>query len=233
MKSRAFRHNAILRAVQTHSNTTPDESEAFSIEFTDSDSSVTDLAEFTFADLSFGTASASRRIVVIACIRDAGTTIDITGITIGGVAGTQVGTSAINETGGNTTMAVMFIADVPTGETGTVVVTWNEVSIRCGIAVYALKGAGSAEASATGASTDAHPTATLTIPAGGGAIGGAVTAANTTATPTNMDDDADFVVEAATTVTAGSNTTSEGATAMTFTFAVASNSAGVFAVWGP
>ena len=59
-------------------------------------------------------------------------------MTIGGIAATLVGTA--NSTGGGADLATMWIAAVPTGTTGNVVINFSAAMVRCGCALYALNG---------------------------------------------------------------------------------------------
>ena len=79
------------------------------------------VAVHTYTGLSFGAADASRFIIVGVC---GGTTL--TNVTIGGVTATAVGN--ISGTG-------IFIAALPTGTTGTVVVTLSSATFGVAVCV--------------------------------------------------------------------------------------------------
>ncbi len=145
---------------------------AFSCSFQTSATSGSDASSYTFSSLSFGAAAAARYIVVGIAARATGSQT-ISSVTIGGVPATQVAIQQGSESGNQTT-AAMYIAAVPTGTTGAVVVTFSGAMIRCGVSVYRLED----PASATPYSTDTGGTtgsggnsgSALDIPAGGVAI---------------------------------------------------------------
>lgn len=91
---------------------------------------------YTFASQSFGTEDADRQILVLGYIRDTADPVIAT-FTIGGVAATQL---ALTETSG-AGIAFAYIADVPTGTTGSVVIDTNQSGINAAIAVYSVIGA--------------------------------------------------------------------------------------------
>jgi hypothetical protein len=118
---------------------------------------------FTFTSKSIGTAAANRKVVIVvggnADLRTVST------LTVGGISASLVkrqqnadGTSEI------------WQADVPTGTTANVVVTWSGPQNTCGIGSYSLYGAAAA-ASATASNTSNPLSTTINIPAGGVCIG--------------------------------------------------------------
>lgn len=89
---------------------------------------------YTFSSLSLGTAATSRKIMVFAAGAN-NASLSISSVTVAGVSASELlsgsfGASPI--TGG------VWIADVPTGTTGDVVVTWSASQDQCGVGVYAL-----------------------------------------------------------------------------------------------
>lgn len=194
---------------------------------------------YTFTSRALGAAQADRRIIVGASMRVAGTTTTLNSITVAGISATQV-VSAPNTTGGNLTLTELWIADVPTGTTGNVVVTYSSAAVlRCGINVWRMVGAASGTASATGTSTVDPGTATITIPSNGSAVGyaacdmtgGAINWTNLTQTL------AATVVEASTFQhgAASADFTTGGSTALTgdFTGTGVSSPSSCFATWSP
>ncbi|KPF74575.1 hypothetical protein IP68_12510 [Blastomonas sp. AAP25] len=99
--------------------------------------SASDLSSYTFTDMTFGTASDTRYIAVGIAWRSAGTTNDVTSVTIGGEAATLV-EKARNLTGGAMSAAHIYIAAVPTGTSGAVVVNTTSNAVRMGVATYPL-----------------------------------------------------------------------------------------------
>ncbi len=91
---------------------------------------------YTFAGQSLGAADADRYIIVTAASRQTGSGANITGITIGGVAATVSQQLDDAGGGGNSTLVAIAIAAVPTGTSGSVVVTYNNTQNRAHIAVY-------------------------------------------------------------------------------------------------
>ncbi len=101
----------------------------------------TDASSYTFAAADVGP-EASDRYVLVSVNGRAATTRTITGVTIGGVSATIVG-SQIDNVGSS---SAFFIAPFPTGTTANIVVSLNLNWLRCQIGVYALTGVGSAVA---------------------------------------------------------------------------------------
>lgn len=81
----------------------------------------------TFTEQSFGDEAAGRVILVAACAQEL-----VTGVTVGGVTAT----SDILHTGGSSLRTSIWRATVPTGTSGTVVVTLGGSTNRCGIALW-------------------------------------------------------------------------------------------------
>lgn len=202
----------------------------------------TDQQVFTFSACALGTASAGRRIVVGVSGRASSDTATVSSMTIGGVSATKV-IEALDSIVHNS--AGLWIADVPTGTTGDVVVTFSVVVQRCGICVWSMTGAASAVASDTD-SNHATPTnvtvitKTLTIPTRGGAIGYSfgTFAGGTTAAWTNLTEPSGFdeILEASNNHTGASDNFAVGSdTALTVTWSNISTTpaVAVFASWGP
>lgn len=89
---------------------------------------------YTFSTQALGSASATRRVIVgIGLIATAARTIS--SVTIGGVSATEVDTAADSNNFAYRTS--MYIADVPTGATGDVVVTASGACLGCSLSVWA------------------------------------------------------------------------------------------------
>ncbi|WP_066210248.1 MULTISPECIES: DUF2807 domain-containing protein [Sphingomonadales] len=129
-------------------------------------------ASYTFTSVSLGDEAATRKIAVAVAWRSAGTTNDITGVTIAGVSATQV-TGGRNTTGNNISATAIWIADVPTGATGSIVVTLASDAVRLGIAAYRLVGVETLRTSGTSLPTTGGVqtlSATVTLPSSGHTI---------------------------------------------------------------
>mgnify|MGYP003653684990 CR=1 FL=1 len=127
----------------------------------------------TFSSVSFGAAAADRQIVVLAgASMDAVATI--TGVTIGGVTGAALVTAT--SAGRN---ANMYIASVPSGTSGDIVISINTATGEAwGIGVYRVTGTASTTPSDTATQTSNSPepiALTLSCPAGGAIIAGGIT----------------------------------------------------------
>lgn len=202
----------------------------------------TDLQVFTFSACALGTASAGRRIIVGVSGRASSASAAVSSITVGGVSATKV-IEALDSSFHNS--AGLWIADVPNGATGDVVVTFGAVVQRAGICVWSMTGAASAVASDTDsnnttAANVAVITKTLTIPTRGGAIGYSfgTFAGGTTASWTNLTEPSGFdeILEASNNHTGASDNFAVGAdTDLTVTWSTTSTTpaVAVFASWGP
>lgn len=141
------------------------EDEGVSITLVANEVDATDATTFTFSDVPFGAPNANRKIVVVAVGEDVNT---ISAISMGGVGGSSV----IETSSGGAAPVRVFIyqADVPTGLTGDIVVTWDGSAAHCGIGVWRITGCGTGPSAAedTGTSFGAHPlTASMNVSAGG------------------------------------------------------------------
>lgn len=205
----------------------------FSLAYVSTATDTVSRTTYTFSGQSIGTADANRIVIVGLVGRTATATLDISSVTIAGVAATLV-KKQITTSGTPTAMAVaLYKAAVPTGTTGDVVVTFNEASLRAAIAVWKLVTATAAE-TATAASSADPADVSLTIPSGGGVVVFVAGSASTSYTPTGYTENVDAAIGATTTIyTAGTNTTSSGATTLTADGAAPPvDPAGVSAAWG-
>jgi hypothetical protein len=133
--------------------------------FLSSDNTAADLTTYTFAGRTLG-AAASNRLIVLGVDASANT-IGATAVTIGGVSATQLVAAA----GGGTTFISLWVAAVPAGTTGDIVVTFGDGKNRCGIAWWRLVDANATAfhtASDNGATT---LSADLNVVRGGFAVG--------------------------------------------------------------
>lgn len=102
------------------------------VEYLGNAESTTDASSYTFSTLDFGAAASWRQILFSVTCR-AASTPTISSASAGGVAATMIGTVAQNTGGGNRSNAAWFVADVPTGATGDIVVTMSGTHLRCGV----------------------------------------------------------------------------------------------------
>jgi len=163
------------------------------VSYTASAGDATDATAYTFSSQAIGTAGANRKVVVgTSCTRSAGAATSVSTLTIGGVSATLV--VAAPTDGVNDRPTEFWQADVPTGTTADIVVTWGDAAVRCGIGVWAVYDAASA-ANDTGSSVADPMTDTLNIPANGVAIGFSNSSGGTPATHvwTGLTEDFDSV----------------------------------------
>lgn len=130
----------------------------------------------TFSTQSLG-AAASDRYIIVGVAGEAGTDT-VSSLTVAGVSATNV---VVQQSGFST--AEIWIASVPTGTTGDIVVNWSGTQDATGIGVWAMYG-GSATAHDTGSATGSGSvfSTSLTIPSDGVAV--ACQSKNNTSTAT-------------------------------------------------
>lgn len=198
-------------------------------------SSTADASTYTFTAQSLGDAA---DIVVAIGTRGSVTNGTISSVTVHtpdeatdptGTALSEV-VARVNSTTGFNTSAIYSVARPSGQSTGDIKITFAAAKLRCRIDVYKKTAHSSV---VTGSSASNPPSVTLNVPASGCAIGAAVSTGGTTSTPTNLTEDADVQIEAATTFTAASSNVASGNTTMTFTFVAATNPVGAFAAFGP
>ena len=168
-------------------------------------SSVSDLALYTLAALAIGAASADRIVVVgiTLATSTSGFPRSITGVTIGGIAATQIA----HVLGTQWMTAAIFAAVVPSGTTATVEITLNGNAGRIACDVWTMTEASITPAdTATDSNASSDPSVSIDIPAGGACIACAGSAAVTTTSWSGLTEDADAALEAFTTHTAASDT---------------------------
>lgn len=182
----------------------------------------------------FGTANASRQIIIVAVGRS-GSPVSVASVVI---QGSITATKIIEQlTADNTNGVAIYIAAVPTGTTSqSVVVTYNNAPVRAAISVYSKIG-GSITAGSSGGSVAANPTATLTPGTNGIVIGGSYGSASNAGnwSATNMTLDANVVLDGTNTYGAGSTQPGQftASTSFTLSAGIPSNDVGAFAAWGP
>ena len=110
------------------------------LRFTDSDTSSADSASYSFTSLEFEAVASNRQMIAqIVGSTGAATPSDTipSAVTIGGVAATKLEDRSAT-VGGFSFGVSLWAAAVPTGETGTVAVTFPASNRRCAVATYAL-----------------------------------------------------------------------------------------------
>lgn len=87
------------------------------------------LSTYTFSSIPFGQASSSRSVLV-AVAATSSTTVVVNSLTIGGISATEI--SSIASTAG----VFLFMASVPSGISGDIVVTFSATAERCAVGVW-------------------------------------------------------------------------------------------------
>jgi hypothetical protein len=106
---------------------------------TDDSVSAAGASTYTFSAQSLGAEAADRKVIVGFGFRaTTDQTPRINSVTIGGVAATEV-TKCVNRVSTRGVIAI-YIADVPTGLTGDVVITLSRAATRCGLQVWSMTG---------------------------------------------------------------------------------------------
>ena len=179
-------------------------------------------SSFTFSGVALGTA-ASNRHIVIAALTATASGADANSVTVGGVSASLV----VRASGGDNSRAELWIASVPSGTTGDVVITWSTAKDRCGYAAWAMYGA-NASAHDTATDADTTPSFTIDVPAGGYLIAAATPtisggSAVATATWTGVTENFDEAMLPGTAQTGGSVALSDAASGRTVSFSPSSS----------
>lgn len=147
---------------------------------------------YTFAAQNLGAAAADRHIIVGVNARLlAATAGSIASVTVGGVAATSVVQHSNDSGSSNRNTSALFIAAVPTGTTGDVVVTVSREALRCGIALYRATDINTTAVS-TGSGAGS-PSGTFTSPDGTFAVAlSSVASGGTTWTWTGLTEDSEL-----------------------------------------
>ncbi len=132
------------------------------VSFASSAVSAANQTTYTFSGLALGAAAANRKIVVAATAN----TETVSTITVAGISATLQVAEEPNF------VSEIWLAAVPTGTTGDVVVTWTGAVFRCGVGVWATYDM-SSTLNDSAVSTSGNPTtASINCPAGGVVIAG-------------------------------------------------------------
>ena len=98
-----------------------------------------DLSTYTYSSVALGTASSTRAIYVFATAQGpASSNFDVNSMTVGGVSATRV--ADVTNSAEAQYVSELWRADVPSGTTGDIVVTWNSAMSQCGIIAWAVTG---------------------------------------------------------------------------------------------
>jgi len=179
------------------------------ISLTDNALSGSNSTTYTFSARALGAAATSRRVAVGLFVSSAG--LNISSVTIGGVAASQV-VIATKNTGAEILITAIYMATVPTGTTGDIVVVAGTSSYMCGIDVYRLENISTTAyhtATDTTITSDAE-SASLNLIADGAAIG--VFSHNSAGLPrsttwTNLTEQTDRTVEGSFSMSSAANVT--------------------------
>lgn len=206
---------------------------AAAIALTDNDAQEAAQTVFTFTSKAAGAAASNRYLLAAISGRSGSTATDITSVTIGGIAATNVIRVFGAGSGSGENVTAIYIAAVPTGTTATVVVTFNVNFARCSVSLYRAVDLVSSTATATASSLVANPTGTFNVSAGGFAIGAAYTQATSSFTWTNLTENVDTTTNFTNTYTAASSNFATAQTSLAITATPASSVAptGVFAAF--
>lgn len=194
-------------------------------------SSTTDLTEYTFSAVALGDEAANRKIVVTILGRSTNpSTRTISSVTVAGVAATEA--VSVSNTIGN--RAAIYVADVPTGTTGDIVVTFDLGMQNCSVGSYAMYGAGSSTPTDTATDIASAFSQTLDVPAGGAAFAVAGVQANTTTTWAGLTERYDTAVDAECNTGAGvAFAAAQSGLTVSATFGAGTDGAMVTAAFGP
>jgi hypothetical protein len=152
-----------------------------------SNQSTSNLTTYTFNTQAIGTADDDRWVMVAIGGIDSANTFNVASASFGGIAAALVTGCSIAGTTPNDQVE-LWAANVPTGTTGNISVTWSEAIISCFIDVFRL-------VTTTDPTTpfdaqtdngDFDPSWTLDIPAGGGVIGAFIHNAGATTDDADM-----------------------------------------------
>jgi len=139
------------------------------VEYITSTSSSSDLTTYTFSSVSLGDIGQSRKIIVVVYAAAISSPRSVSSVSVAGTSASSV--VANNSTG---VECSIWIADVPSGTTGNVVVTMTAQFSVCGISVYAARNLTNVTAidTATDSGTDNVANLNLDATDSGFAVGG-------------------------------------------------------------
>lgn len=193
--------------------------------------SSSDLTTYTFSTQNLGVADSARYIIVGIMARAIGGSTTVSSVTVGGISATLV-VEHFNSSS-NSDYAGLWIAAVPTGTTGDVVVTFSAGQLRAHIDLWRAVNISSATATDTDKSTASPPSVALDIPAGGFAIGcGCSGAGGSSCTWTGLTENNDRITESLNgSVASDVFASAQTGLTITATFSSAVAPVSVFAAW--
>ncbi len=160
-----------------------------SIVFTDRAGSLASLTTYTFAGLAIGSVTATRRIVV--SVQATTAALAAISVTVGGISATEVTGCSGYQSGEGWTIR-MFIAEVPTGTTASIVVTVTGGATGCRLGAWALYDLLSSVPTASAVDVTDPVSMAVNVDAGGVAVAFAVS--RFAMTWTGLTEDFDAVV---------------------------------------
>lgn len=199
-----------------------------------SSADTTDTTSYTFNGVNFGAADADRSLFALVSARKSGSSnCSLSSASLGGVSTSSNLVQATSAT--NCTIAAIVRAAVPTGTSGTVVLTFPATMLRVEFKLVRVTGARSLTQFSTSSSAANDPTGSLSVRAHGFGLGVAATASNTTVTWSGLTKADEVVTESALTSTAAilAPTTHQTGLTVTADFASSLESAGIWASWAP
>lgn len=138
----------------------------------DNTSNTSGASTYTFSARNFGDGQQDRYIAIAVALAVGSSARTISGVTIGGVAATQA-VAISNNTFANTKSTTgIFIALVPNGSSGDVVVTLSGGASACGIGIFKITGLSSTTPYATNVNNSGqNQSLSVNVPANGVVIG--------------------------------------------------------------
>lgn len=202
------------------------------MEFLQTNGSETGLTVYTFSGENLGDAAADRHIIVGISARGLNTR-SLSSVSIGGESATLA--KVIVNSVSHSSLAALYIAAVPNGTTGDVVITFNDTMLRCGIGLWRATELASITPTNTASSVANDPTGSLNIVAGGFAIATIYSSSGSSpaAVWTGLTEDYDRFFATANLMSGASDTFESEQTNLTITVETSEKlaSAGVFASW--
>lgn len=175
-----------------------------------------DRTTYTFSSQSLGTADSNRYIVVGVGFVSSTETQSISSVTVGGVSASSLTSFTEEDEGTWSSCAQIWIAAVPTGTTGDVVVTLNGTASVCAIGLWRLI-TDNITPVATNTDTADSITVNVNTQNGGGVVAIAQCRNGSTSTWTGVTEDFDFDTASGEYFTGGSHTASSTETPRTIT----------------
>jgi hypothetical protein len=197
------------------------------VEYVNSYVDTGNLSAYSFAASSLGAEGGARKIIVAVCGDGGAAGRTFTAVTVAGIAATQVVQNSVTAR-----VSSLWIADVPTGTTGTIDVTCSAGFNNCRIGVYAARNLGSMTpvSTASDSGTDAAFSVNLTGAGPGFAVGASQEANSVdTVAWSGLTEDFDLATEGSKSSGARSDFTSGGSKTISGTWSSAAEHSAVSA----